>query len=79
MTHQRPTADRTVNVEGLARVEGEGSLHVEVRDGMVESVELEIFEPPRFFEALLRGRGTPLTACWNAGCHGLLSNSMCRR
>jgi len=56
MTHQRPAADRIVNVEGIARVEGEGSLRVEVRDGVVEVVELEIFEPPRFFEAFLRGR-----------------------
>jgi len=47
---------RTVSVTGLARVEGEGSLHVEVRDGRVEHVELRIYEPPRFFEAFLRGR-----------------------
>ena len=47
---------RTVSVEGLSRVEGEGSLHVEVRDGVVEEVALNIFEPPRFFEALLQGR-----------------------
>ncbi len=47
---------RTVSVEGLARVEGEGSLRVEVRDGRVEEVELHIFEPPRLFEAFLRGR-----------------------
>ena len=40
----------------LARVEGEGSLHVRLRDGRVEEVRLEIFEPPRFFEAFLRGR-----------------------
>ncbi|HXY26982.1 MAG TPA: nickel-dependent hydrogenase large subunit, partial [Acidimicrobiales bacterium] len=47
---------RVVSVEGLARVEGEGSLRVEVRDGRVEEVELRIYEPPRFFEAFLRGR-----------------------
>ena len=47
---------RTVSVQGLARVEGEGSLRVEVREGRVEDVELQIFEPPRFFEAFLRGR-----------------------
>ncbi len=35
MTHQRPADSRTVHVEGLARVEGEGSLLVEVRDGTV--------------------------------------------
>ncbi len=49
-------ASRIIAVSGLARVEGEGSLHVEVRDGRVRNVALRIFEPPRFFEALLRGR-----------------------
>jgi len=45
-----------VQVGALARVEGEGALRVEVHDGMVTDVALNIFEPPRFFEALLRGR-----------------------
>jgi coenzyme F420-reducing hydrogenase alpha subunit len=49
-------ADRTINVDYLPRVEGEGSLKVVVRDGAVQSAELNIFEPPRFFEAFLRGR-----------------------
>jgi coenzyme F420-reducing hydrogenase alpha subunit len=57
MTHGRAeTGRRVVAVEGLARVEGEGSLRVEVRDGTVADIALEIFEPPRFFEALLVGR-----------------------
>ena len=47
---------RTIKVEQLARVEGEGALHVRLRDGAIEHVELNIYEPPRFFEALLRGR-----------------------
>ncbi|MFN3231342.1 MAG: Ni/Fe hydrogenase subunit alpha [Alphaproteobacteria bacterium] len=47
---------KTVKVNYLARVEGEGALQVRVRDGTVEAVELSIFEPPRFFEAFLRGR-----------------------
>ncbi|MFO1036194.1 MAG: Ni/Fe hydrogenase subunit alpha [Geminicoccaceae bacterium] len=49
-------AARTITVDYLARVEGEGGLRVVVRDGAVRSAELKIFEPPRFFEALLRGR-----------------------
>ncbi|WP_119419743.1 Ni/Fe hydrogenase subunit alpha [Desertibaculum subflavum] len=49
-------ARRTIKVDYLARVEGEGGLKVVVRDGMVQSAELSIFEPPRFFEAFLRGR-----------------------
>jgi sulfhydrogenase subunit alpha len=47
---------RTLRVGALTRVEGEGALHVEVRDGHPERVELNIYEPPRFFEAFLRGR-----------------------
>ncbi len=50
-------ATRTINVEYLARVEGEGALDLEIADGRVTSARLRIFEPPRFFEALLRGRG----------------------
>jgi len=49
---------RRIRVDALARVEGEGALHVEVRDGRVEAIRLEIYEPPRFFEAFLRGRST---------------------
>jgi sulfhydrogenase subunit alpha len=49
-------ATRTIAVQALARVEGEGGLTIRLRDGQVEGVELRIFEPPRFFEAFLRGR-----------------------
>ncbi|MBB5978464.1 nickel-dependent hydrogenase large subunit [Kribbella solani] len=48
---------RQLKVSSLARVEGEGALRVTVRDGVVERADLQIYEPPRFFEALLRGRG----------------------
>ena len=47
---------RTLSVGALTRVEGEGALHVTLTDGTVDSVELNIYEPPRFFEAFLRGR-----------------------
>jgi coenzyme F420-reducing hydrogenase alpha subunit len=49
-------ARKTIKVNYLARVEGEGAFKVVVRDGRVRSAELSIFEPPRFFEAFLRGR-----------------------
>jgi coenzyme F420-reducing hydrogenase alpha subunit len=48
--------ERTLRVDALARVEGEGAMHVAIRDGRVETVQLRIYEPPRFFEAMLRGR-----------------------
>ncbi len=50
-------ASRTIRVEAIARVEGEGALDLQVRDGRVTRAHLDIFEPPRLFEALLRGRG----------------------
>jgi sulfhydrogenase subunit alpha len=64
MPTRRPSAKKanvmsrtkTISVDYLARVEGEGALKVVVRDGVVHQAELNIFEPPRFFEALLRGR-----------------------
>jgi coenzyme F420-reducing hydrogenase alpha subunit len=49
-------SSRTINVDYLARVEGEGALHIKLEDNRVVDVKLKIFEPPRFFEAFLRGR-----------------------
>jgi len=49
-------ARKTIKVDYLARVEGEGALKVTLRDGAVQAAELNIFEPPRFFEGFLRGR-----------------------
>jgi coenzyme F420-reducing hydrogenase alpha subunit len=48
--------DRTIKVDALARVEGEGALHVKIKGNRVMDVKLQIFEPPRFYEAFLRGR-----------------------
>jgi sulfhydrogenase subunit alpha len=47
---------RTIRVEMMTRVEGEGGLDIQLRDGELETVRFHIFEPPRLFEALLRGR-----------------------
>jgi sulfhydrogenase subunit alpha len=48
--------ERTIRVAAVARVEGEGALTIRLRDGQVEDVQLRIFEAPRYFEGLLRGR-----------------------
>lgn len=62
-TDSQPTGEsgeakktRTIKVDYLARVEGEGAMRIEVKDGEVTDVKLKIFEPPRFFEAFLQGR-----------------------
>jgi coenzyme F420-reducing hydrogenase alpha subunit len=49
-------ARKTINVNYLARVEGEGGVRIVFDGSTVRNVELRIFEPPRFFEAFLRGR-----------------------
>jgi coenzyme F420-reducing hydrogenase alpha subunit len=53
MTHRQ---ERLLRIGSLARVEGEGALHVRVDGDTVTTARLEIYEPPRFFEAFLRGR-----------------------
>ncbi|MEM6931527.1 MAG: nickel-dependent hydrogenase large subunit, partial [Myxococcota bacterium] len=47
---------RTLHVDLLARVEGEGALRLAFEGETLTELSLSIFEPPRFFEALLRGR-----------------------
>lgn len=47
---------RTISVPILARVEGEGALELNIRDGSIDQLHLRIFEPPRLFEKLLEGR-----------------------
>jgi coenzyme F420-reducing hydrogenase alpha subunit len=52
MTH----GSRRLRSPALTRVEGEGGLEIVVSDGQVTEARLDIYEPPRFFEGLLRGR-----------------------
>ena len=47
---------RTIRVDTLARVEGEGAIYIKMAGDRVADVKLKIFEPPRLFEAFLRGR-----------------------
>ncbi len=51
---QPPTTP--IKVPVLARVEGEGGLEIVTEHGQVTEARLDIYEPPRFFEGLLRGR-----------------------
>jgi coenzyme F420-reducing hydrogenase alpha subunit len=50
------SAGRTIRVDTLARVEGEGAMLIKMQGDRVSNVKLRIYEPPRFFEAFLRGR-----------------------
>jgi sulfhydrogenase subunit alpha len=48
--------NQTIEVPALARVEGEGGLYIQVKDGKAAEIRLDIYEPPRFFEGFLQGR-----------------------
>ena len=56
MSHKLTDGGHVLHVGTLARVEGEGAMHIEYPDGRVTDVQLRIYEPPRFYEAFLRGR-----------------------
>lgn len=51
-----PDGTREINVDYLARVEGEGAMYLSLDGDQVKDLRFEIFEPPRFYEAFLRGR-----------------------
>lgn len=46
---------KTINVDYIARVEGQGALDIKL-DPDARDVKFKIFEPPRFFESFLVGR-----------------------
>ncbi|HCD31212.1 MAG TPA: Ni/Fe hydrogenase subunit alpha [Phycisphaerales bacterium] len=56
MSSEKKNRQRTIAVNALARVEGEGALHLVMDGSNVKEAKLRIYEPPRFYEAFLRGR-----------------------
>ena len=56
MASGKTNGERTVKIDYLTRVEGEGGVYVRSEGGELREVKINIFEPPRFFEAFLRGR-----------------------
>jgi len=48
--------DLNIKVHHLTRVEGHGNIVVNMKDGILETAHLSIVEPPRFFEAMMKGR-----------------------
>ena len=45
-----------INVPVLTRVEGEGALQLQIKNGAIQDLQLRIYEPPRLFEKMLEGR-----------------------
>lgn len=48
--------DFNLNIEHITRVEGHGNIVIDVKEGKIKELKLEIVESPRFFEAMTRGR-----------------------
>ncbi|MEW6068122.1 MAG: Ni/Fe hydrogenase subunit alpha [Nitrospirota bacterium] len=46
-----------IKIDYIARVEGEASVKFEIKGGKLKELKLNIWEPPRFFEGFLVGRG----------------------
>ena len=45
-----------VDIDYVARVEGEAAVHFEINDRQLQKLQVNIWEPPRFFEGFLQGR-----------------------
>ena len=45
-----------IQVDHIARIEGHGNVHVVIEDGEVKTVEMNVVEPARLFESMVRGR-----------------------
>jgi sulfhydrogenase subunit alpha len=48
--------DLNINVHHVTRVEGHGNIVIDMKKGVLQKARLEIVEPPRYFEAMLKGR-----------------------
>ena len=46
-----------INIRHVTRVEGHGNIRVRATDGTIEEAQWEVPEAPRFFEAMVCGRG----------------------
>lgn len=46
----------TLTVEHVARIEGHGTITVDVEDGAVRDIRMDVVEPARFFESMVVGR-----------------------
>lgn len=64
-----------IDIPSLARIEGHARLVIDAADGRLKECRLEIFESPRFFEALLKGRHYRDVAPIIARICGVCSNS----
>ncbi len=57
---------REINLDHITKIEGHAKLHVQVKGGEVQAVEMDVFEGTRFFEGIVKTRrydeASPLTS-----------------
>ena len=46
----------SINVDHIARIEGHGNVHLVIENDEVKTVQMEVVEPARLFESMVRGR-----------------------
>jgi coenzyme F420-reducing hydrogenase alpha subunit len=56
------SANKTIHVDHLTRVEGHGNISAVIRDGRLQEARFDIVEAPRLFEVFLRGHRYPEVA-----------------
>ena len=68
-----------IHVDHIARVEGHGNVHVVIEDGEVKTVEMNVVEPARLFESMVRGRRFEEIPYISSRICGICSSSHVRR
>jgi len=48
--------DQSIDIPHLGRVEGHGGIHVQISDGEISQVDMEIYEGSRYYEVLVVGK-----------------------
>ena len=70
-------AKTAISIDHIARVEGHGNVHVVINDGVVENVEMNIVEPARLFESMVKGRSFKDCSYISSRICGICSPSHC--
>ena len=66
-----------LNIDHVARVEGHGNVHVVIEDDVVKTVEMNIVEPARLFESMVRGQSYKDCSYISSRICGICSPSHC--
>lgn len=66
-----------LNIDHIARVEGHGNIHVVIQDDAVKTVEMNIVEPARLFESMVRGQSYKDCSYISSRICGICSPSHC--